>query len=557
MSEIEYVEIPLETDPEELSQESFDYLQSKIAGWVPNDANLETVFVEALARLTAEARDVASAAPTDIFRYFGSLVGVNPQEATFATAKVTFTAIDNAGYVIPAGTQVGIRLSGDDLVPFETTDENLIPTGSLTVTGCDIVALDSGSAPNGLSQTLPCEMIDSLAFVSVVDTTTDTGGGSEEETTTEYLNRLSARLTLLADRPILPNDFAILATDIPGVERATAIDLYNPDHNLLTVNTSSLETDTTGWIAQTNCTISRDTSQHSDGGASLKLVATAGGAMSAITNPTTTYAVTPLQHFAALAEFKAGTTGRNCRVNLAWYNSSSILISTTNGSSFADNSTGFVQAFVADNAPATAAYVRVVVEVLAAGAGLETHYVDKIALKHYDGRGWSIGGTSEFNNERMVTVFPVDSLGQPLSTTVKNQVDAYLQSLREVSFIVNVADPMYTTVDVTFAAKAFPNFDVTDVETAAEQAVRDYLSPKNWGLSSGQGVASTTSGNPKWVNTTSLRYLELTTVVNNVPGVDYVQSLTFGRPGALGTTDITLDGPAPLPTPGTINGTVS
>jgi hypothetical protein len=32
----------------------------------------------------------------------------------------------------------------------------------------------------------------------------------------------------LAPRPILPNDFAVMAKQVPGVFRATAIDLYNP-----------------------------------------------------------------------------------------------------------------------------------------------------------------------------------------------------------------------------------------------------------------------------------------------------------------------------------------
>ena len=53
-------------------------------------------------------------------------------------------------------------------------------------------------------------------------------GGTEDETSDDYLARLAEALTILAPRPILPNDFAVLARQVPGVGRATAIDLYQP-----------------------------------------------------------------------------------------------------------------------------------------------------------------------------------------------------------------------------------------------------------------------------------------------------------------------------------------
>jgi uncharacterized phage protein gp47/JayE len=55
-----------------------------------------------------------------------------------------------------------------------------------------------------------------------------TAGGVDAESDADYLDRLHELLTLLAPRPILPNDFAVLARTVAGVGRATAIDLYNP-----------------------------------------------------------------------------------------------------------------------------------------------------------------------------------------------------------------------------------------------------------------------------------------------------------------------------------------
>ena len=49
---------------------------------------------------------------------------------------------------------------------------------------------------------------------------------------TSYINRLTAELQLLAPRPILPADFAALATSVTGVFRAMAIGGLNPGRSV-------------------------------------------------------------------------------------------------------------------------------------------------------------------------------------------------------------------------------------------------------------------------------------------------------------------------------------
>ena len=397
MSEQEYIEIPIETDPEVLSQEAFDWLETVFPEWVPNDANLETIMVEAMARMTAEARDVASAVPTDIFRYYGELVGITPQEATYATSTVTMTVIDNKGYTILAGTQLGIQVTGDEIVPFETLNDYVIPTGVATANNVPIQAVEIGSESSGLDA--PVTLLDTLDYVLSIDLDTPTSGGVDEEDDDDYLDRLRLRLTLLTPRPILPQDFAVLARDIAGVERATAIDGYNP----------------------------------------------------------------------------------------------------------ADQTS---------------------------------------------------------NNERMVSVAVVDADGEALNTTIKQQVDDYLESLREVNFIVHVIDPSYTTIDVTFNVKAIPGYTQAELETAAETAVANYLSPANWGVPqfppSGDIPSQVATSPQDWVNVTTVRYLEVAQVLNSVIGVNYIITLTMRKGAdALSTNDITLTGAAPLTRPGAINGTVT
>jgi baseplate J-like protein len=224
----EYIDPPLVTEPDDLAQEAFGFLEDNIAGWLPAPGNLEVWLVESLAQLAAELMDVASAVPTSIFKYFGgSILGLPEHPAQAATGVTTWTALDNAGYTIEAGTLVGIAAAGDELIPFEVQTEAVIPPGATTVAEVIVVAVDPGKDANGLST--PPEVIDPLDWVASVALDETTGGGVDEETDDEYLDRLRELATLLAPRPILPDDFAVLARTVNGVGRSLAIDLHNAD----------------------------------------------------------------------------------------------------------------------------------------------------------------------------------------------------------------------------------------------------------------------------------------------------------------------------------------
>jgi hypothetical protein len=378
----EYIEPPITTEPDDLAEEAFAYLEDAIPGWLPAPGNLETWLVEANAQLAGELMDVASAVPTSIFRYYGeTILGLPPNEAQSATGTTTWTANDAAGYTIEAGTLVGIAAAGDELLPFEVQSDTVIAPGTTTATGVIVVAVDAGANANGLT-TAP-EVIDPLDWVASVALAGATAGGVDEESDADYLNRLHELLGLLAPRPILPNDFAVLARTVAGVGRSTAIDLYNPGP------------------------------------------------------PVTT------------------------------------------------------------------------------------------------------------NVPRCVTVVVAGDDGNPAGAGVKANVDALLQSLREVNFLVFVIDPTYTAIAVTFTFTTYPAYSAATVEATAEAAVANYLSPANFGrppYGDDPGV---------WIADTKVRYLEVAEVINRVEGVWYVASLTVNG----GTVDVALPGPGPLPTPGAINGT--
>jgi hypothetical protein len=381
-----YISPPTETDPDQLSQDAIDYLSTNIPGWEGADGNLETWHIYALARMVAELKDTESAVPLSIFRYFGgNLAGVTPIDAVAATVTTTWTVKDNAGYTIPEGTQVGYPAAGDDLVPFVTQADVVIPPGSVaTAAGAVVlIAVDPGTAANGLPAG-NMTLLDPLAYVTSVVSTAASAGGVDAEDDDTYLARLVDELALLTPRPIFAQDFAVLARARPGIHRAVGVDNYNPADNTST-------------------------------------------------------------------------------------------------------------------------------------------------------------------NERMVAVALVDVAGNAVTAGEKADVQAYLDAMREINFIVNIFDPVWTNIDVTFQFTVSPGADPGQVQTDAEATVTAFLEPYNWGTDF-DDVALVT-----WTNETVVRYNDLIARLYTVSGLRSVPLLQIMGVAA----DYQMPGKVALPRPGVIDGTVA
>lgn len=225
-----FVDIPIETDPDQLADDSFERMATAFPGWEPAEGNLETWLIRTLAAVIgAPLAEVATQVPAEIFRRYGEvLFAITPLDAVAATATTTWTMIDNAGYTIPAGTQVAIRTAGDTTIGFRVVSEvQVAPGDTVTATGEVVIeAVLAGTAANGL--TADPELIDALTFVSSINLETTTAGGVDAEEPDDYLNRLRDTLTLLSQNAILPADVEVLARSVAGVARATALDTYNP-----------------------------------------------------------------------------------------------------------------------------------------------------------------------------------------------------------------------------------------------------------------------------------------------------------------------------------------
>lgn len=225
-----YLAIPVETDSDALAAQALTDLAQNLPGWVPRDGHLEVWLVYALARMAATTAQVAGQASEAIFQYFGqSLLGLPALAGTPATMPSTWTLTDTLGHTIPAGTIVGYQTSATSSELFQTSADVVVPAGSnTTVTGgVTLTALAPGAEANGLPPG-GVQLFNNLAWVQSIATTAASAGGSDPETTVAYLARLRAQLKLLSPRPILPQDFAAIATTQSGVARAAALNGYNP-----------------------------------------------------------------------------------------------------------------------------------------------------------------------------------------------------------------------------------------------------------------------------------------------------------------------------------------
>ena len=223
---MDYIELPLTADATALSDIGKEYLAEEIDGWEARPGNVESVLLEADGQIAAEVIDQAASVPPVIFAYFGQwLLGITLYEATPATATVSISFDVGALTTVPAGSLFAVPNPDGESYVFATDEDLRSDAADKTVTA---TALEAGAEANGCSGV--GEWLDVTDGVTGVTMTTVAGGGADEEEADAYLDRLAEALTILAPRPILPQDHATMARQVPGVGRAVAIDLYQPSN---------------------------------------------------------------------------------------------------------------------------------------------------------------------------------------------------------------------------------------------------------------------------------------------------------------------------------------
>lgn len=221
-----YVQLELLNDTTSLIEIGMEYMEFSQDNWIRKAGNPDTIMIESSGQISGEVVEQASMMPPEAMMYLGtSIYNIPMLEGTPALGVAVFTF--EAGvpsYLVNAGAQISVPgLSGPDII-FVTLDDVPSITAGGTV-NVDIVAEETGTQGNDCSGS--SELVEPFEGLTIdVPATTDLG--TDDETAQDYLNRLSDILTTISPSPVTPQNHATLAASVPGVGRATAIDLLCP-----------------------------------------------------------------------------------------------------------------------------------------------------------------------------------------------------------------------------------------------------------------------------------------------------------------------------------------
>ena len=218
----------IETDQAVIAQQVFNRIAARVPGWQAHDGNPDVWLIDEFAAVAAELRAQAADVPGSVIATFGTeVLGMPIRIPVPAVGLTRWTARDDLGYTIQPGATIVVPRTGDELVGFAVVDGGQIPAGALTIDNVAVRAVVAGAAANGLQG--PAEMSNPYYdWADTVEVTGPTAHGDDGQTLAEYLDNLSNLLRMMAFRPILPYDYALLAKQIPGVGRAVAMDGYEP-----------------------------------------------------------------------------------------------------------------------------------------------------------------------------------------------------------------------------------------------------------------------------------------------------------------------------------------
>lgn len=223
----DYILEPINSDPDQILKEFVEFMQLYFPDWKPSESHLDFIIARYFSLRISMAADMAARVLRQVYLYFGAtVVGILPFEATPASGTATFELIDlTKNHTLPSGTIVGIADDNGDIQLFSTVYQVDTLAGD-THLQADIIAVESGAAGSSLTGTV--QLIEQIDWLSsgVVDATTS--GGADAEDIDTYMNRMTNNLGLMAPRPVLAPDFAMISQNVAGVWRASAIDNFLP-----------------------------------------------------------------------------------------------------------------------------------------------------------------------------------------------------------------------------------------------------------------------------------------------------------------------------------------
>lgn len=224
-----YVDLRLyDLSDQEIVEGGIAAAQLNLPGWVPREGNTEVLLMESLALEIAEAIVAVNRVPGAVVEAILQLADVAKDYGAAPIASATFTVADTLGHTIPGGTRLYLVLDDGSSVTFLVEPPGLtIAPGSTTGT-VSIIGDTFTAAANGIAAPTKLVMADPVPYIESVALATTVADGRDPETDAEWRDRGVARLSRLSDALVLPRHFEAAALERAEVERAVAIDLYDP-----------------------------------------------------------------------------------------------------------------------------------------------------------------------------------------------------------------------------------------------------------------------------------------------------------------------------------------
>jgi uncharacterized phage protein gp47/JayE len=116
-----------------------------------------------------------------------------------------------------------------------------------------------------------------------------------------------------------------------------------------------------------------------------------------------------------------------------------------------------------------------------------------------------------------------------LTTEQKAELLAEIEALSVANLVVHIADPVIESIDVTATVKVAATYSSSAVLAAVSAQLAEFLSPDSW----------------QWAGT--VRINDLVSIIDQVPGVEYVNSIIAPA------SDVVIDAGITLVSSGTIN----
>lgn len=197
-------------------------------GWRPYAANPDVAALQVAAYMAADLRQLVRDAGAAAYAGFGQQVLQNPQLYDAPSQIVTtWTALDDVGHVIPAGTQVSYPGSGSTPLTFTTRGDITINTGETQATDIVMLSDQTGAYTNNVPAG-PLEVQGSIIWLDNVVATSAATGGQDAESDEDYRNRLVGFTRQMGQTLVLPMDYAYAAQQAStAVYRAYAVPNYD------------------------------------------------------------------------------------------------------------------------------------------------------------------------------------------------------------------------------------------------------------------------------------------------------------------------------------------